>query len=109
MPHSSRISLVAWADREPRFCFVLVPNERGRYVRTDMSVIRAECPRCRALVGEPCFRRTHGGTRVYRAGTHYVRREAADLRQGSRQHLREVKPRMRLCACGGADLKAEGA
>lgn len=69
-----RISLVAYADRSPGFIFVAVPDERGRYVRTDRSVAFAACTQCGATVGEPC-RRTNGDG--YGGGTHVRRREAA--------------------------------
>jgi hypothetical protein len=51
-----------------------VPDERGRYVRTDKSVALVECPHCKAMVGEPC-RRVHGDG--YGAGTHADRRSFA--------------------------------
>lgn len=79
MSITPKISLVAYDDhmRDGKV-FVLVPNERGRYVRTDHCVIDAECPQCKASIGEPC----HNGGRVprYWASTHVARRQAADRR-----------------------------
>ncbi|MBS0454016.1 MAG: hypothetical protein JSS14_22160 [Proteobacteria bacterium] len=65
-----KISLVAFKERQGGFIFVAIPNERGRYVRTDASVAHVACPQCRATVGEPCKGR-HG---TYNSGTHYGRR-----------------------------------
>lgn len=74
------ISLIAWQDRSMGFIFVRVPNEYGRYLRTDQSVSQVTCPQknCGATIGEPCM---HDGN--YVAGTHYLRRTAAkELRRG---------------------------
>lgn len=60
-----KIHLVAFADRTNHFIFVGVPNERGRYLRTDRSVALTSCPLCGAMVGEPCHdghRRRYSGT-----------------------------------------------
>ena len=54
MSVTPRVSLVAWEDRQAGFIFVAVPDERGRYLRTDRSVVACGCPQCGALVGEPC-------------------------------------------------------
>lgn len=68
-----RVSLVAWEDRQGGFIFVAVPDQRGRYLRTDRSVIVCGCPQCGALVGEPCkSKQGYGG------GTHVARRVRAD-------------------------------
>lgn len=77
MSTTPRISLVAFEDRTPAFIFASIPDERGRYVRTDRSVALVGCRLCGALVGEPCFsgnpqRKRYGGT------THVWRRAAAD-------------------------------
>ena len=72
MPRYGSISLVAFEDRDPDKVFVKVPNERGRWMRTDLCVIAVECPQCNAHKGEPC---KHNGK--YWVGTHYVRRRAA--------------------------------
>lgn len=68
-----RVSLVAFEDRAGGgFIFVAVPDERGRYLRTDRSVAVCGCPHCGALVGEPCRGRNgYGGT------THFARRARA--------------------------------
>jgi hypothetical protein len=69
-----RVSLVAWEDRLGNFIFVAVPNQRGRYVRTDKSVALVECPQCKAMIGEPCKGRNGDG---YGGTTHHVRRMVA--------------------------------
>lgn len=67
-----KIHLTAYEDRIGQFIFVAVPDENGRYLRTDKSVALVQCPQCRAIVGEPCMaRQGYGGT------THYVRRNYA--------------------------------
>jgi hypothetical protein len=74
MSVTPRVSLVAWEDRQAGFIFVAVPDERGRYLRTDRSVAVCECRHCGSLVGEPCKGRNgYGGT------THVRRRALADL------------------------------
>lgn len=97
-----KISLVAYADRAPGFVFVAVPNERGRYLRTDTSVVLAACPLCEAAIGEPC----HNGKkeRRYSVNTHHLRRKLADRRSN---RAGDVKPRYKLVA-GDAQLVAEG-
>ena len=70
-----KISLVAWEARlleaQTKFIFVAVPNERGRYVRTDPSVAFVGCPHCEAIAGEPCKDKQSGR---YCSGTHVRRR-----------------------------------
>jgi hypothetical protein len=68
------ISLVAYEDRIGKFIFVLVPNQRGRYLRTDRSVITVACPHCKSIIGEPCT-----STQGYGGQTHHVRRLQAKL------------------------------
>lgn len=74
-----RISMVAYDCRTPGFILVAVPNERGRYVRTDRSVALVTCPDCGAQVGEPCLSRGLPGdaAALYCGGTHYARRIVA--------------------------------
>lgn len=69
-----RISLVAYEGRTPDFIFVAIPDQRGRYVRTDRSVAFVGCPDCGAVVGEPCRNRSGDG---YGGTTHVYRRVAA--------------------------------
>ena len=91
------IRLVAFEDRFPNFIFVAVPNERGRYVRTDRSVALVHCPACKAVPGEPCRRYRWGMNCgldrdpprpaepfTYVAGTHHTRRSAYNTITGSR-------------------------
>lgn len=68
------ISLVAWESRPGDFVFVKIPNERGRYLRTHVSVIKVACTVCNATVGEPCYN-PHGAVVRYGSGTHADRRE----------------------------------
>ena len=72
-----KISLVAWEARNPTFIFVAVPNERGRYVRTDPSVALVSCPDCEAIRGEPCK-----FSQGYSSGSHFARREFAQSEFG---------------------------
>lgn len=72
MANIGQISLVAYTAM-PGKIFVKVPNERGRYLITDIEVAHRECGQCKALKGEPCFRIVQG-LRSYTAGTHYIRR-----------------------------------
>lgn len=69
-----KIHLVAYEDRAGQFIFVAVPDQRGRYLRTDRSVALVPCPMCKALLGEPCF---GGPGDKYGGTTHAVRRSAA--------------------------------
>jgi hypothetical protein len=73
------IKLVAYEDRTPGFVFVAVPDERGRYMRTDKSVPTTPCSLCGAIAGEPCFRLIDG-IKSYSSSTHAVRRSAAKTR-----------------------------
>lgn len=72
MSVTPNIRLVAWEDRGNSCVFVAVPNERGRYLRTDHSVVIVGCPACNTARGEPCISR-----QGYGGGTHAVRRTAA--------------------------------
>ena len=67
------IKLVAYEDRQAGFVFVAVPDERGRYLRTDKSVVQVDCPLCKSIKGEPC-----SGSQGYSGGTHAVRRTLAN-------------------------------
>lgn len=77
-----RIHMVGYADRSPAFIFVAIPNERGRYVRTDKSVALVPCPHCGAQIGEPCLRKGQPGSidARYGGGTHWTRRSSANAR-----------------------------
>lgn len=82
-----RVSLVAWEDRQNRFIFVAVPNERGRYLRTDRSVALVECPVCGSMQGEPCKTIDEG---VYVGATHYGRRNRCKEKYGRRAAADDV-------------------
>lgn len=73
------IKLVAWEDRDPHFIFVGVPDERGRYLRTDTSVALVACPRCHSVAGEPCK-----GSQGYGGVTHTDRRTTNYKNRGNR-------------------------
>lgn len=60
--------------------FVLDPNLRGRYIRTDRSVIEVECPYCGAKIDEPCHNRGKLRKR-YHSLTHTARRCAANSKR----------------------------
>ena len=78
MPITPTISLVSWASRDPNFIFVKVPNEKGRYLRTDKSVLLVPCKFCGALKMEPC-RRSKETPYSYVGTTHFSRRNLARL------------------------------
>lgn len=78
---SPRVSLVAWEDRQAGFIFVAVPDERGRYLRTDRSVAFVACRQCLSMVGEPCRSGSGDG---YAGTTHVVRRVDARKHWGKR-------------------------
>lgn len=71
------IKLVAYEDRQGNFVFVGVPDERGRYLRTDKSVVLVSCSVCKSAAGEPCK-----FSQGYTAGTHAARRSEANRRFG---------------------------
>ena len=77
MSATPRIQLVAFEDRDPVFVFVAVPDERGRYLRTDRSVVLVACDHCKAVKGEPCK-----GRNGYGGGTHVARRVTAGRYRG---------------------------
>lgn len=68
------VSLIAWKERVGKFIFCRVPNERGRYLRTDVSVAFVACPHCNATIGEPC-RRHRNEPFGYHGATHTKRRQ----------------------------------
>lgn len=78
------IRLVAFEQRAGYFIFVAVPNERGRYLRTDRSVVLVACPLCDAIKGEPCK-----GKAGYGGATHARRRQAAKAIKGRQDDLIE--------------------
>lgn len=84
-----RISLVAFEDRPNKSIFVSVPNERGRYMRTDRSVAQVACPHCYAVQGEPC-RSRHG----YHAEAHVARREQARASYGRFELVDDLSERV---------------
>lgn len=71
-----KVSLVAWEDRLSDLVFVAIPDQRGRYLRTDRSVALVSCPVCKSLVGEPC-KSNQTAIDEYASTTHYRRRVSA--------------------------------
>jgi hypothetical protein len=100
MSVTPRISLVAFEDRVGGFVFVAVPDERGRYLRTDKSVVQVACPNCRSVVGEPC-KLGHG----YGGGTHANRRSAAKAKHYGERGQDQLDP-IGVEALGFADVPA---
>lgn len=89
MSVSPSIRLVAYEDRAGCFVFVAVPDERGRYLRTDRSVVLVACPICKAIKGEPCK-----GRQGYGGMTHAARRTVAHRHKGRQDDLIDaVDPR----------------
>lgn len=82
MARTPKVSLIAYADRDPRFIFVALPDHPGRYVRTLRCVGEVDCPACKSAIGEPCksMSSTLNGRLRYWAGTHCERRRAWDMR-----------------------------
>ena len=76
------IKLVSYEDRVGGFIFVAVPDERGRYIRTDRSVALVACPMCRSIRGEPC-KLSQG----YSGSTHALRRTAAGKYRGQQDDV----------------------
>jgi len=91
MSVTPRISLVAYEERVGGFVFVAIPNERGRYLRTDKSVVLVACPLCRAAIGEPC--KTHSSTADgYGATTHANRRDRARAKHYGARGEDQIEP-----------------
>ncbi len=78
MTVTPKVAMVAYCDREPGKIFVAVPNQRGRYIRTDAAVALVACPHCEAMIGEPCLSRgSVSGTpnAVYSGDIHLSRKK----------------------------------
>jgi hypothetical protein len=83
------IRLVAYADRGD-YVFVAVPNERGRWMRTDRAVVEVPCPACSSVCGEPC----KGALVTYSVQTHFKRRRAwTEERRRRLAEARDVEAR----------------
>jgi len=62
---------------KPTWAFVPHPNLRGCYIRTNVCVVFARCPRCKAPTGVPCFTAANAGYRGgYVTEAHRSRSEA---------------------------------
>lgn len=75
--YTPKIALVAYTETTDDgqlsgMVFVAVPNERGRYVKTDLSVVQVSCPKCESVPGEPCKSTNTGDG--YTAATHHSRK-----------------------------------
>lgn len=99
---SAAIHLVAFQDRLANFIFVAVPDERGRYLRTDRSVALVRCNHCNAVVGEPCKSKTGDG---YSGTTHVARRILARRLFGHGLNADDVLSRS-LAITPDADMEA---
>lgn len=93
------IGLIAYAV-DPSKVFVRVPNERGRWMLVDRSVVEVACPHCDAIAGEPCRQvrtswrqlgKTHDPIR-YHSGVHVARKRAWQEATGLRFPARRAKP-----------------
>jgi hypothetical protein len=89
------IGIVAYGVT-PGLVMVRVPNERGRWVLTDRSVVETPCKHCGAIAGEPCFKMVCNQKR-YSVGTHYCRRGAAAVGRGHRLR-HECPPKLHISA-----------
>lgn len=67
------ISLIAY-NLIPGKIFVKDPSLHGRWMITDTCVAYEPCPRCNALIGEPCYRMVCG-KRSYHKDIHCIRRK----------------------------------
>lgn len=74
MSVTPKLSLVAFGERTGDFIFVAIPDQRGRYLRTDKSVAVVACRQCKASIGMPCTTRGGDG---WSSTTHSVRRSDA--------------------------------
>lgn len=102
---SLNIGLVAYG-LNPAVAFVRVPNERGRWMLVDRSVVEVDCPHCKAVAGEPCRQvktswrqmdKPHDPIR-YGVGVHVARKQAWAQATGHRfpaKHAAPHKPRLR--------------
>lgn len=93
------IGLVAYAV-DPAMVMVRVPNERGRWMLVDRSVVEVGCPHCGAITGEPC-RAVRSGWRSdgklhdpirYHVGVHVARKQAWSDATGLRFPARRAGP-----------------
>jgi len=66
------IHLYAYEDSTIGKVFVRVPNERGRWMRTDRCVIERPCGQCGSVVGEPC-KGLYNNMDRYFVGSHTAR------------------------------------
>ena len=81
--------------------FVRVPNERGRWMLTDVCVVEVPCEWCGAVTGEPCATRKKTDALFrYGVATHVVRRTAADRKRGWRHYgyRNAAPPKLRIRA-----------
>lgn len=96
------IKLVAYEDRVGGFVFVAIPDERGRYLRTDRSVTLVACPMCKSIRGEPC-KLSQG----YSGGTHAARRTAAGKYRGRQDDVIQSPVTSTPILGGAVELLAE--
>lgn len=68
-------------DGRPCYYFggsVFVPAERGRWLITDLSVLRVDCAHCKQKIGHACTGARDGNLTT---ATHHVRRRDAQRRK----------------------------
>ncbi len=119
---SLNIGIVAYGI-DPSMVMVRVPNERGRWMLVDRSVVEVDCPWCGAVAGEPCrgyspgdnFRRRHGAEPPYppesiRYGVsvHVRRKQDAQAKHGGGRYAVRLPPhKLRLTTADLAALQAD--
>ena len=112
---SLNIGVIAYGV-DPSMVFVRVPNERGRWMLVDRSVVEVDCPHCKAVAGEPCRRawpewrkapeETPAGGHKYHTAVHCKRKLAWQEATGHRFPARRAGPhKLRIRADELAELQ----
>jgi hypothetical protein len=70
----------------PTVAFVMHPLDRGRWLKTDASVVLVPCPQCKSVPGLPCV-----SAQGYGATTHYVRRNELKAQVKAGKFLKEIR------------------
>lgn len=90
-----KLHMVGYDDRLPGFIFVAIPNQVGRYIRTDRSVALSPCSHCGAVVGEPCLSGNSKSLTIsarYSGLTHVMRRKSVKYASKADDVIIPVKP-----------------
>lgn len=113
---SLNIGVIAYGV-DPSMVFVRVPNERGRWMLVDRSVVEVDCPHCKAVAGEPCRRAWPEWRRIetpppapeairYHVAVHVKRKQAWAEQTGHRFPGRRAAPhKLRITAAELAELQ----